>query len=245
LDKHPTDLFSEAGMAEIILFGASGGIGQCLVRHLASEHRIEGTYCHADVAKLAPGANYHRLDVNDPDAAAQLIERLAADLTRPVLIYTPGISPNAVAHKVTDADWERTITTNLTGAMRAMRAVLPVMRARNWGRIVLLSSVLARQGVPGTLAYSATKAALAALARVVAAENAAKGVTANTLALGYFSVGIIEAVPPKYLNEQVLPRIPQGRLGDPADIVAAIRFIIAADYLTGATLDINGGMIGL
>lgn len=231
-------------MAEIVLFGASGGIGQYLIGDLAREHRIMGTYRRADPAKLRPGAEYYRVDVTESAAVAHFAQQIEAGLQHPVLIYTPGISPNAVAHKISDADWEQTIATNISGAMRAARALLPRMRSVQWGRIILVSSVLARQGVPGTLAYSATKAALAAMARVISVENAGKGITANTLALGYFSVGIIGAVPEQYLREQVLPRIPQGRLGDPANIAAAVRFIIAADYLTGATIDVNGGMVG-
>lgn len=231
-------------MAEIIVFGASGGIGQYLVKALSPQHRILGTYRAADPDKLHSGATYFPVDVTDSAAVNQFAETIAPDLKRPVLIYAPGISPNATTHKFTDADWEQTIQTNLTGALRAMRALLPTMRSLGWGRIILVSSVLARLGVPGTIAYSATKAALCAMARVVSAENATKGITANALALGYYSIGIISEVPEQYLQQHVLPRIPKNQLGDPANIVAAVRFVIDADYLTGATIDINGGMIG-
>jgi acetoacetyl-CoA reductase len=231
-------------MAEIVLFGASGGIGQYLTKKLSSEHRIVGTYNRSDPSHLDSGATYHRVDVTDVAAVQGFVETIGSGLKNPVLIYTPGISPNAMAHKFTEADWEQTLATNLTGAMRAVRAMLPIMRSRQWGRIIFLSSVLARQGVPGTIAYSATKAALGAMVRVISVENATKGITANALALGYFSVGIIEAVPEPYLKEHVIPRITQGRLGDPANIAAAVRFIIDADYLTGATIDVNGGILG-
>jgi NAD(P)-dependent dehydrogenase (short-subunit alcohol dehydrogenase family) len=231
-------------MADVILFGASGGIGQYLVDHVGSEHRVIGTYNHSDPGKLASHATYRQVDVTHSEAVGQFIGEFAPSLKQPVLIYTPGISPNATAHKVTDEDWDRTLAVNLTGAMYAARAVLPVMRERQWGRIILVSSVLSRQGVPGTLAYSATKAALSAMVRVISVENATKGVTANALALGYFSVGIIAAVPEAFLKEHVLPGIPQHRLGSPANIASAVRFIIEADYLTGATLDINGGIFG-
>ena len=80
------------------------------------------------------------------------------------------------------------------------------------------------------------------MAKVIAVENAKKGITANALALGYFGIGIIKAVPETYLKEHVLPGIPQGKLGDPSNIASAVRFIIEADYLTGSTIDINGGM---
>ena len=101
---------------------------------------------------------------------------------------------------------------------------------------------MSRISVPGTAAYSATKAGLCALARVIAAENAREGITANAIALGYFNVGIISAVPDQYLNDNVIPSIPEGKLGDPSNIVAAIQFVLKADYLTGAVIDLNGGI---
>lgn len=229
-------------MAEIILFGASGGIGQYVVKSLGSEHRITGTYHHTDPKNLAPAAAYHHVDVTDSDAVNTFVEQIAGGLKQPVLLYTVGISLNSTAHKITDADWDKTMAVNLSGAMRATRALLPIMRDLQWGRVIYVSSVLARQGVPGTLAYSATKAALGAMARVISAENATRGITANALALGYFNVGIIQAVPEPYLREHVIPGIPRGGLGDPSNIAAALRFFIEADYLTGATLDISGGM---
>jgi 3-oxoacyl-[acyl-carrier protein] reductase len=230
-------------MAEIVLFGASGGIGQHLVRTMGKEHRMFGTYHRADPTALAQPATYHQVDVTDSESVATFVETIAGELQQPVMIYTPGVSLNATTHKITDAEWNQTISINLSGAMRAARAMLPVMRNKKWGRIVFLSSVLARLGVPGTVAYSATKAGLGAMARVISAENATKGITANAVALGYFSIGIIQAVPAQYLKEHVIPGIPQGHLGDPATITATIRFIIDADYLTGATLDVNGGMV--
>ena len=98
--------------------------------------------------------------------------------------------------------------------------------------------------IPGSVAYSVTKAGLGALARVIAVENARKGITANALALGYHDVGIISSVPEKFLEEKVIPSIPVGHLGDPANIRNAVQFLIDSDYVTGATLDINGGIIG-
>ena len=161
-----------------------------------------------------------------------------------MLIYTAGISPNNAVHKTTDADWDQTLSVNLTGAMLASRGFLPRMREVGFGRIIFISSVLSRLSVPGTAAYSVSKAALCALARVISSENASRGITANAIALGYFDVGIIRAVPEEYLTQKVLPSIPQGKLGSPANITQAIQFIMDADYMTGAVLDINGGIIG-
>ena len=227
---------------ELIIIGASGGIGQELIRAFRDEHQILGTYNQSEPDALAKGASYYSLDVTDRAAVSEFAADIAPSLQRPVLIYTPGISPNHLSHKYTDADWDDVLATNLTGAMLISRGLLPTMRERGYGRIVFLSSVLNKIAVPGTLAYSATKSALCAMARVMAAENAKKGITVNALCLGYFNVGIIKDVPDKYLQSQVLPSIPQGRLGDAVNIVAAIRFLIQAEYMTGATLDINGGI---
>ena len=228
---------------DIIIIGASGGIGQYLVRAFKDEHRVLGTYCHSSPDALEPGAEYYRLDVTDRQAVSGFTAEISPTLKRPALIYTSGVSLNGVIHKTRDEDWDLTLSVNLTGAMLVSRGLLPRMRELCFGRIIFISSVLSRISVPGTAAYSASKAALCALAKVIAVENARKGITANALALGYFNVGIIRAVPEAYLNEQVLPSIPQGRLGDAVNIGAAVRFIMDADYLTGAVLDINGGII--
>lgn len=232
-------------MADIVVIGASGGIGQHLVRSLSADHTLFGTYHSAAPDSLVGGATYHSLDVTDSDAVNTFVAGIQDRLQRPVLVYTPGVSPDFSTHKLADSDWEHALSTNLSGAMYATRAMLPIMRELEWGRIVYLSSVLARRGTPGTVAYSATKAALGAMARVVSVENATKGITANALALGYYDVGIIKTISDENLQKHVLPQIPQRRLGDPQNITEAVQFLIRADYLTGATLDINGGMVGV
>ncbi|MFH2000320.1 MAG: SDR family oxidoreductase [Planctomycetota bacterium] len=229
--------------SELVIYGASGGIGQYLVEAFREEYKIFGTYCSGSPDKLVDGAEYYSVDVTDPQNVTAFTSEIAGRLNRPVMVYTPGISPNSLLHKLKKEDWDRAMAINITGAMLASQAILPRMRDVGYGRIILVSSVLARISVPGTAAYTASKAAQCALARIIAVENAKKGITANALALGYYDVGIIRAVPEAYLNEHVIPGIPMKKLGDPANIVNAIRFVVNADYLTGATLDINGGMI--
>jgi len=228
---------------ELIVIGASGGIGQKIVEAFSGEAKIFGTYFRSPPGELVGGERYFKVDVTDPASAQEFFEEISPALRRPVLVYAPGVSINGVAHRVRDEDWHRTMAVNLSGAMIACRGVLPRMRELGFGRIILVSSVLARAAVPGTMAYSATKAALCSMARVIAVENAQKGITANALTLGYYDVGMIATVPEDYLNMHVLPGIPMGRLGHPANIVSAIRFIVAADYFSGVSLDINGGMI--
>lgn len=229
---------------EMVIIGASGGIGQYLVQAFRERHRIIGTYCNNPLSDESPGVDYFKLDLRDRGAVQEFCAEISASLERPVMVYTPSVSLNNVAHKIPDEAWDETLAISLTGAMLLARGLLPRMREVQFGRIVFLSSVLSRTMVPGSIAYSVSKAGLSAMARVIAVENAKKGITANALALGYHDIGIISSVPPAYLREKVLPSIPVGHLGDPANIRAAIDFLIEADYVTGATLDINGGIIG-
>jgi NAD(P)-dependent dehydrogenase (short-subunit alcohol dehydrogenase family) len=235
---------NKAAPAELVIIGASGGIGQYLVQAFRGQHRIIGTYNAHQPVEQFPDVEYCRLDLTDREAVAGFCADKGAQLERPVMVYTPGISPNNVTHKFTDADWDQTLDVNLTGAMLMSRGLLPRMREVGFGRIIYLSSVLSRTMIPGSVAYSVTKAGLGALARVIAVENAKKGVTANALALGYHDVGIINSVPKAFLEEKVIPSIPVGHLGDPVNIRNDVQFLIDSDYVTGATLDINGGIIG-
>ncbi len=229
---------------DLVIIGATGGIGHSLAESFAGSARIHGTWCHEEPASPVEGVEYHRLNLEDREGVATFCETLAPRLERPVIVYTSGVSLNGLTHKIADEAWDQTLAVNLTGAMLVSRGLLPRMREIGFGRIILLSSVLSRTMVPGSAPYSVTKAGLSALGRVIAVENAKKGITANTLALGYHNVGIIQTVPPQFLEEKVLPSIPVGHLGDPSNISNAVQFLIDSDYVTGATLDINGGIIG-
>jgi NAD(P)-dependent dehydrogenase (short-subunit alcohol dehydrogenase family) len=115
------------------------------------------------------------------------------------------------------------------------------MRKQEWGRIINVSSIVGQMGVPGTAAYSASKGGILSLTRTLAAENAAKNITVNAIALGYLEIGMINVVPPDR-RELIRETIPMKRLGSPRNLELAIRFLIECDYITGAVIDINGGL---
>jgi NAD(P)-dependent dehydrogenase (short-subunit alcohol dehydrogenase family) len=144
--------------------------------------------------------------------------------------------------KMPEDAWRRVIDVNLTGAFLCIKHVLPVMRALGYGRIVTISSVVGQTGVAGTAAYAASKAAVLGLTRTVAREVAARGITVNALALGYFNAGLLHAMPVEH-RERLLQEIPVGYFGEAADLDWAIRFLCApeARYLTGEVLNLNGG----
>jgi 3-oxoacyl-[acyl-carrier protein] reductase len=210
----------------ILVAGGSGGLGAPLCAFLRGQGAYVLSPAHAD------------MDVTDP---ASVMRAVDAAGRIDVLLYAVGVSRSAMAWKVSDADWETTLCSNLRGAFHCMRAVLPGMRQRGWGRIVTLSSVVGHVGVAGTAAYSASKAGLAGLTRAAAVEVAKKGITVNTLALGYFDAGIIRDVPD---TKPLLDTIPMGRLGREEDLCGVIGFLCsnASSYITGQTLHVNGGL---
>jgi NAD(P)-dependent dehydrogenase (short-subunit alcohol dehydrogenase family) len=225
-----------------VIIGGSGGIGRHLVKSLSKKGSIIGTFCSSAPPEYVENARYFRLDIRNSADVNLFFNEHCSNLERLVVIYTPGISANAMIHKINDDDWEDIININLTGAMRVTRSAIKIMKEKQFGRIIYLSSVLSHTAVPGTSAYSASKAGLEALARVVSIENASKNISANSIALGYFSVGIIESVPKDFLDSQVIPKIPKKSLGDPDEIVNAINFIAKSEYMVGATIKLNGGL---
>jgi NAD(P)-dependent dehydrogenase (short-subunit alcohol dehydrogenase family) len=230
-------------MTTIVLTGASGGLGRFLAADMGADHSVVGAYN----TRLPddPGlfrAGCYQVDVSDARSVAAFAERLAGIEERLVLVNLAGVSIDGMAHKLAEDAWDTVLNTNLKGAWLMSRALLPRMRARGWGRIVNVSSIVGQIGVAGTSAYAASKAGLFGLTRALAAEGAGRGVTANALALGYFNAGMGNALDASTV-EAVCARIPMRRFGDPANVAAAIRFCIAADYMTGAVIDINGGLL--
>lgn len=146
-----------------------------------------------------------------------------------------------MAHRMPSDVWDKVIDTNLKGTFLFCRAMLPFMRKQEWGRIINISSIVGQIGIPGTIAYSTSKSALFGLTRTLAVENAAKKITVNVLALGYFDIGMISVIKHD-LQERIKESIPLKKFGDPRNIELAIRFLIESDYCTGTVININGGL---
>lgn len=225
-----------------LITGASRGIGKYLFDHYTSDgQNVIGTY--KSTKPLDPLTDtMFPLDITDYSQVVSFIERNQTRLDHIILVNCAGGNYNAVAHK-TDMDrWKDVITVNLVGTFQMISAVLPIMREQNWGRIINFSSVVARIGVPGTSAYAASKSGLWGMTRAIAAENAKKGITINTLNLGYFNIGMITEVPPEF-QTVVKDKIPTGKFGNPENILHAVNFLINCDYINGTSLDISAGLI--
>jgi len=227
----------------IVITGVSGGIGSYLMDDLARDNDVIGTYNSRAPESAGPARELHRVDVTSAVAIGEFAEAIAPKLDRVVLVNMAGVSLDGMGHKMAEESWDRVIDTNLKGVFLMCRALLPAMRKQRWGRIINVSSVVGQMGVPGTVAYSASKAGLGGLTRSLAAENVGHDVTVNNLALGYFSVGMINDIPPD-VQDEIKQKVPMKRFGDPRNVALAVRFLMEADYVTGATININGGLIG-
>jgi NAD(P)-dependent dehydrogenase (short-subunit alcohol dehydrogenase family) len=147
----------------------------------------------------------------------------------------------APAHRMTREQWQRDIDVNLTGAFRAVQACLPGMRERGFGRIVVISSGAARSGLPGQVAYAASKAGLLGMTRTIAAENAHKGITANAILPGLVATEAVMAMPEE-IRERALQTMPTHRLAEPAEVADLVAYLVGAPSVTGEAISLDGGI---
>jgi acetoacetyl-CoA reductase/3-oxoacyl-[acyl-carrier protein] reductase len=226
----------------IIITGASKGIGKFLFdRYIEQGHDVIGTYNSTLVPDSKPDSMY-QVDITDYNQVREFFLKNKDRLDRVVLINCAGANYSSFAHKADIDSWKKVIDINLIGTFHMIHFVLQVMREQNYGRIINLSSVVAQIGIPGSSAYAASKSSLWGLTKALAVENGSKGITANTLNLGYFNIGMIDEVSSE-MKEIIKLKIPVGhQFGNPEDIFEAVSYIIKASYLTGTSIDINGGM---
>ena len=160
-----------------------------------------------------------------------------------VCVANAGVTTTiAPAHRMTLEQWQLDIDVNLTGAFRTIQACLGGMRERRYGRIVVVSSVAALGGLPGQVAYAASKAGQLGMVRTLAAENAARGITVNAILPGLVGTEQVLAMPAE-IRERALAAAPSGRLVEPAEIAAAISFLAGeqAAQVSGQTIAVDGG----
>jgi acetoacetyl-CoA reductase len=148
----------------------------------------------------------------------------------------------APAHRMTPEQWRRDIDVNLSGAFRVIQACLGGMRERRFGRVVVISSGAARGGLPGQVAYSASKAGLIGMVKTIAGENAGRGITANAVLPGMVGTEQVRTMPADVL-EAVTANLPARRMGTPEEVAALVAFLASeeAGYITGQEIGIDGG----
>jgi NAD(P)-dependent dehydrogenase (short-subunit alcohol dehydrogenase family) len=177
----------------------------------------------------------HRLDLASDD----LPDLSEFDVCISNAAVTDTVAP---AHRMAPDQWQRDLDVNLTGAFRVVQACLAGMRERGYGRIVVISSMAARIGLPGQVAYAASKSGLIGMVKSVAAENVARGITANAVLPGMVETEKVRAMPPEVL-EKVIKSLPAGRMATPQEVAALVAFLASreAAYITGEAIAIDGG----
>jgi 3-oxoacyl-[acyl-carrier protein] reductase len=237
-----------------LVTGASRGIGRAIAMELAQRGATvvgtatsdSGAAAISDYLKvIRPEAGRGvALDVNDAEAALQLVETLSKDLGGiSILVNNAGITQDQLAMRMKDAEWDTVISTNLTAVGRLSRAVLRGMMKAKHGRIINITSVVGSAGNPGQMNYAAAKAGVAGMSRALAREVGSRNITVNCVAPGFIDTDMTRTLTEQQVAA-LLQQIPAGRFGLPEDIAAAVAFLASneAAYITGTTLHVNGGM---
>lgn len=233
--------------------GASQGIGQAIAIALAGAGaRVAAAARNAEklaavVAEISAAGGEAMavpMDVSDHEQVKagfhQVIEKFGK---LDILVNNAAINRDGLAMRMKDQDWDAVLRTNLTGAHWCAQQAMPVMMRARYGRIINVSSVVAEMGNPGQVNYVAAKAGLIGLTRALAVEIASRNITVNAVAPGFIVSPMTDPLP-QNVKDSLLSRVPLGRLGTGAEVAAAIVFLASeeAGYITGAVLDVNGGL---
>jgi 3-oxoacyl-[acyl-carrier protein] reductase len=232
-----------------LVTGGSRGIGAAISRELArAGARVAVNYrsgsdaaeaVAAEIDGLAVGAN-----VGDPAEAQALVAGVETELGDvDVLVNNAGVTRDTLIARMSDEDWDEVIATNLRGAFNTCRAVSRKMLRRRAGSIVNLSSVVGIHGNPGQANYAASKGGIIGMTKALARELGTRGVRVNAVAPGYISTELTNVLSEE-IRGTILANTPLGRLGEPEDVAAAVRFLAsdAAAFVTGEVLLVDGGL---
>src|SRR5690554_7603665 len=235
-----------------LVTGASRGIGAAIADLLAEQGAtVIGTATSQAGADAigqrlsAIGTGHGRvLDVADGAAIEELIGAIGKEFGPvTILVNNAGITRDNLLMRMKDEDWQAILDTNLTSVYRASKAVMRGMMKARRGRIINIASVIGLIGNAGQANYAAAKAGVIAFSKSLAREIGSRGVTVNVVAPGFIETDMTRDLPEKQ-KEALLGNIPNGRLGQPEEIAAAVRFLAApeAGYINGQTIHVNGGM---
>ncbi len=233
-----------------LVTGATGGLGGAIARTLHAQGAsvaISGTRAEALealAAELGERVVIAPCNLSDKDSVEALVPTVEEKLGGlDILVNNAGITRDNLFLRLKDEDWDSVLAVNLTAAFRLSRAAVKSMMRRRYGRIVAIGSVVATTGNPGQGNYAAAKAGLIGMSKALAAEVASRNITVNVVAPGFIESPMTQALNDKQ-REGILSGVPMGRLGEGADVAAAVALLARteAGYVTGQTLHVNGGM---
>ena len=237
-----------------VVTGGMGGLGETISLKMAGAgYRVVVTYSPSNTKYKSwleemkgKGHSFAAfpVDVVDYDDCARKIASIQAEVGPvDILVNNAGITRDMTFKKMTKADWDAVMRTNLDSCFSMTKQVMDGMVDRGWGRVINVSSVNGQKGAFGQTNYSAAKAGIHGFTKALALEVARKGVTVNTISPGYIGTKMVTAIPKEILDSKILPQIPIGRLGKPDEVAGLIIYLCSeeAAFVTGANISINGG----
>jgi 3-oxoacyl-[acyl-carrier protein] reductase len=237
-----------------IVTGAAQGIGRAVAESLA---QAGADIAVADidpgrsretvsaVEKLGRKALNIKVNVADADETKAMAEEVLKAWGKvDILVNNAGITRDGLLLRMKEEDWNLVLQVNLNGTFNCTKAVLQTMTKQRYGRIVNIASIVGVMGNAGQANYAASKAAVIGFTKTVGREYASRNITVNAVAPGFIDTAMTHGLPAD-VREMLQKQIPLGRLGTPADIAAAVRFLVSEDaaYITGHVLHVNGGML--
>jgi len=237
-----------------VVTGGMGGLGESISTKMADAgYKVVVTYSPSNTKYKAwleemKGRGYtfgaYPVDVADfDDCAAKCVQMQKECGPIDILVNNAGITRDMTFKKMSKADWDAVMRTNLDSCFNMTKQVMDGMLERGWGRVINVSSVNGQKGAFGQTNYSAAKAGIHGFTKALALEVARKGVTINTISPGYIGTKMVTAIPKEILDSKILPQIPLGRLGKPDEVAGLIIYLCSeeAAFVTGANISINGG----
>lgn len=237
-----------------LITGSNGGLGRDIIdnllrggmRNIACHYRSDSSHIREILSRhdVDPERHLFQAELTDEADLRRLRSEIESKLG-PVrhLVNLAGGSSNGMSWKLSKAEFENVLRTNLLATFLCCREFIPSMRDGQYGRIVNISSVVGFAGIAGASHYAAAKAGIAGFSKSISLELANRGITVNTLALGYHDVGIISHVPEE-LQNKIRATIPVGRFGRCSEVAGLLAFLLSPEsaYITGQTLHVNGGL---
>jgi len=231
-----------------------GGLGEAVCIKLAAlGYKVVTTYSPSNTKaqdwltsmnNMGYGFKAYPCDVADFDSCKACVATVTTEVGPvDVLVNNAGITRDMTFKKMTKADWDVVMSTNLDSCFNMTKQVMDGMVERKWGRVINVSSVNGQKGAFGQTNYSAAKAGMHGFTKALALEVARNGVTVNTISPGYIGTKMVMAIPQEILDSKILPQIPVSRLGKPEEIAGLVAYLASeeAAFVTGANISINGG----
>ena len=234
----------------VLITGASRGIGLEIAIFLKnSGYRVIGTSRNAGGVQLidqalGSGGKGIEMQIDNDESVAQAFLKMEELEESPgILINNAGITADNLIMRMSSEEWSSVIDTNVNGLYRVTKPLVRQMMKNRWGRILNISSVVARMGSPGQTNYVASKSAIEGFTKSLALELASRNITVNALAPGFIETDMTSVLDDDQ-KEKIMEKIPLGRMGRAKEVAAAVAFLISDDaaYITGQTLQINGGL---